>query len=68
MNAPDSRQLTAMVTAFIQIEALQESRGYDKQIATLLDESGLNSQPISVIFSLKSILNEYRQSKRSNNG
>ncbi len=57
-----------MVAAFIQIEALQDSKGYDKQISDLMESSGLISQPISVVFSLKSVLNEYREYMRSKNG
>ncbi len=68
MASPDSRRLLRMVAAFIQIEALQDSRGYDKQISDLMESSGLISQPISVVFSLKSILNEYREYMRSKNG
>lgn len=61
MNSPDSRKLLAIIDAFVQIDLLQNSQGYDEIISRTVKESGLNSISISTLGKLRSELSQYRQ-------
>jgi len=68
MQGEDSRYLHKLITAFIQVESMQDSSGYDVAIQRLASESGLDSLPINTLLRLKSILSDYRQSKKNQHG
>jgi hypothetical protein len=68
MRGDDSRYLHSIVTAFIQVESMQDTSGYSAAIERLSKDSGLDSLPINTILRLKSILSDYRQSKKKQHG
>lgn len=64
MQDPASSEMIDQVSALIEIEALQESKGFDAMLNRRAQESGLINISSSTLFRLKSIFSEYRQSSK----
>lgn len=53
-----------MVDAFIEIEVLQRTKGFDSVIARTVEESGLNSISTSTLVRLRLIYLKHQEFKR----
>lgn len=65
MQDSASSEMINQVSALIEIEALQDTKGFDVMLNRRAQESGLINISSSTLFRLKSIFSEYRQSKAS---
>jgi len=63
MQSEDSHELSRMVDAFAQVEALQDTRGFDSVISRIVKENGLNSLSGNTIIQLRSVVASYRSFK-----
>lgn len=61
MSAPDSRKLHAMLSAFLEVEYLQNTKGFDAMIERIVNENGLNNLTPSTLMKLKSVIHEHRK-------
>lgn len=61
---PNSRRLHTIVEGFMLAEALSDSPGYSKIQERAIEESGLDTVPVTAILRLKRIFAEYRNRKK----
>ena len=64
MSSPESHQLMDMVDAFVQVEMLQNTRGFDSKLNIITEESGLIYISTNTLIKLRSIVRKYSESKR----
>lgn len=64
MTSPDSHQLLDMVDAFVQVEMLQNTRGFDSKLNIITEESGLIYISTKTLLKLRSIVRKYFESKK----
>ena len=64
MSSPESHQLMEMVDAFVQVEMLQNTRGFDSKLNIITEESGLIYISTNTLIKLRSIVRKYSEGKR----